>query len=110
MSKDYQPYGKEWKQEMAKFPKSELIIMLANAYKQINSSDEVVKKPEFTPNHLFAKDLLFQFDKKPSIENIEIIVKILESNSNRKDHEICDALGIVKKYNRAVIRIMLNLK
>jgi hypothetical protein len=32
--KDYEPYGKEWHQEMRKFPKAQLIIMLGEAYKK----------------------------------------------------------------------------
>lgn len=71
---------------------------------QIIKISREVFKAELTSNELLAKNLLFQLDQEITIANMHTVVEVLESNSVKKDHDICKALGIVKKYNRAFIK------
>lgn len=44
MDNNYEPFGPEWKKEMAKFPKAQLIDMLGNALKKNQEfSDEALE-------------------------------------------------------------------
>lgn len=55
-----------------------------------------------------AKKILYAVYQPETDENIEIVTEVLSSESTMKDTDICDALGIERRWNRAQIRRVLS--
>ncbi|MEM8506215.1 MAG: hypothetical protein AAF717_00235 [Bacteroidota bacterium] len=58
-------------------------------------------------NDEIAKKILYATYQKASKKNIAIVIEVLKSESTNKETDICDALGITRRWNRAEIRGVL---